>query len=150
MSLSSLNRSFNDVACIDHFHLGNMRICHMMDAATRYSAGAVVPHTRMESAINVLDSHWISQFWASNSMQSDQAFDNEIFLTSSTCTELNLVRFQLVVTTKTYWNQNIKSFEIFSFHLILNLICLLKLCVLDRQSEFQLICTEMMFVLHMS
>ncbi len=77
--LSSLNRSFNDVARIDHLHLGNMRICHIMDAATRYSVGAVVPDTGMVSAIDVLDSHWISQFWAPNSMQFDQAFDNEIF-----------------------------------------------------------------------
>ncbi len=55
VSLSSLNRSFNDVSCIDNFHLGNMRICHIMHAATRYSVGAVVSDTGMESAINVLD-----------------------------------------------------------------------------------------------
>ena len=62
VSLSSLNRSLIDVACIDHFHLRNMRTCHIMDAATRYSVGAVVTDTGMESAINVLDSQWISQF----------------------------------------------------------------------------------------
>ncbi len=50
-----------------------------MDAATCYSVGAVVPGTGMESAIDVFDFHWISQFWASNSMQFDQAFDNKIF-----------------------------------------------------------------------
>lgn len=27
--LSSLNRSFNGLACIDHFHLGNLRTCHI-------------------------------------------------------------------------------------------------------------------------
>ncbi len=57
VSLSSPTIFFNDVACIDHFHVGNMRICRIMDAATHYSVGAAVPYTGMESAINALDSH---------------------------------------------------------------------------------------------
>ena len=34
VSPSFINRSFNKVVCIDHFHLGNLRICHIMDSAT--------------------------------------------------------------------------------------------------------------------
>ena len=62
LSLSSLNRSFNELVCTDHFHLGNLRMCHILCASTRYSAGSIVPDTEMESAIIALDSHWISQF----------------------------------------------------------------------------------------
>ena len=32
VSFSSINRSFNKVVCIDHFHPGKLRICHVMDA----------------------------------------------------------------------------------------------------------------------
>ena len=80
VSLSSLNRSFNDLVCIDHFHLGDQRICHIMCASTRYSVGTVVPDVGMESAVNALDSLWISQFWSPKAIQFDQAFHNEIFL----------------------------------------------------------------------
>ena len=61
-SLSSLNRSFNDLVCIDHFHLGDQRICHIMCALTRHSVGTVVPEVGMESAVNALDLLRISQF----------------------------------------------------------------------------------------
>ena len=50
-----------------------------MDSSTRYSAGSVVPDTSMESAISVLDSHWISPFWAPNAIQFDKAFSNHEF-----------------------------------------------------------------------
>ena len=62
VSLRYINRSFKKVVCIDHFRLVNLRICHVMDATTRYSAEAVVNNTGMEAAIGVLDSHWISYF----------------------------------------------------------------------------------------
>ena len=80
VSLSSLNRSFNDLVCIDHFHLGNFRICRIMCASTRCAVGAVVPYTGMESAIYGFDSHWISQLWAPAAVHFYQAFANEPFL----------------------------------------------------------------------
>ena len=79
LSLSSLNKSFNSLICVDNFNLGNLRICHIMDANTRYSIGAVVPYTSMESVIEVLDTHWISQFWTPTAIQLDKAFGNDIF-----------------------------------------------------------------------
>ena len=77
--LRSLNRSFNGLVCIDHFHLDNLHICHVKDAYTLFSVGAVVPDTGMESAIAVLDSRWISQFWTPTAIQFDQVFSNEPF-----------------------------------------------------------------------
>ena len=56
VSLNSLNRSFNDRVCIDQFHLGGQRICHIMCASTRYYVGTVAPDVGIESAVNALDS----------------------------------------------------------------------------------------------
>ena len=64
---------------VDHFYLGNIRICHLMDATARYSAGAVVPDTGMRAAIGALDSHCMSPFWAPESIQFDQAFASKEF-----------------------------------------------------------------------
>ena len=35
VSFSWVNRSFNKIIHMDHFHFGNLRICHVMDATTR-------------------------------------------------------------------------------------------------------------------
>ena len=51
VSISSINRSLNDVLCIDQFHLTYLSICHIMDATTRYSARIFVPDTGMQAAI---------------------------------------------------------------------------------------------------
>ena len=79
-SLRSMNMSFNDLVCIDHFYLDILRLCHIICASTRYSVGAVVPDTGMEAATSILDSHWISQFSAPKAILFDQAFVNERFL----------------------------------------------------------------------
>lgn len=79
VSIRSLNRSFNQVVCIDHLHLSDMRVCHVMDATTRYSVGSVVPDVGIDNAILTLEAHWISPFWAPESIQCDQAFDNSKF-----------------------------------------------------------------------
>ena len=79
VSLSSLNRPFNDFICIDHVHIGDIRVCDIMDATTRYSVGYVVPNSAMESAFDVLDSNWISHFWTPTAIQFDQAFYDEMF-----------------------------------------------------------------------
>ena len=79
VSLSSVSRSFNETICIDHFHLGNLRILHIMDASTRHPAGTSVPGTGMEAEIGVLNSSWISPFWAPTSIHFDQAFDYSEF-----------------------------------------------------------------------
>ncbi len=50
-----------------------------MDSVTRYFAGCDVLDTSMQSAIATLEAHWISQFWASDAIVFDAAFDNAIF-----------------------------------------------------------------------
>ena len=77
VSLSSIDRSFNKIVCIDHHHLGNVRIYHIKDVTTRYSAGAVVKGTEMEAAVGILDSHWVRPLWTPDSIQFDQNFANQ-------------------------------------------------------------------------
>ena len=79
VSLSTLNRSFNDKICIDHMFLGDNAVIHMMDSTVRYSVGMIVPDTSMQHAICALESQWISQFWMPGGVIFDQAFDNSMF-----------------------------------------------------------------------
>eukprot|EP00171_Calliarthron_tuberculosum_P001315 IDg1315t1 len=79
VSLSSMSRAFNNVVCIDHFHLDDYRVCHIMDSVTRYSVGKVVSTTSMIEAIEAFESHWISAFWTPDQCLFDQAFNNDIF-----------------------------------------------------------------------
>ena len=109
-SLSSLNRSFNELVCIDHFHLGNLRLCHIMCGSTRYPTASVVPNTGVEAAINVLDSHWISQFWAPKAIQFDQVFANELFQNFLTAMALKLDQFRLAGIIRMFWIQSTKLF----------------------------------------
>lgn len=55
VSLTSLHHHFNDVVCIDHFHLDGLRIFHIMDAWSRYSAGHVVKDATIKSAIETFE-----------------------------------------------------------------------------------------------
>ena len=57
VSLTWVNGSFNEVMCIDHFHLANLRNFHIMDASRRYSVGISFLDTEMGAAIEVSDSH---------------------------------------------------------------------------------------------
>lgn len=79
VSLSSLNYEFNEVVYLDHFFLDSVTVLHCMDASTRFSAGAVVESTSMESAIRTIELVWFSQFWPPSSFQADGAFNNDIF-----------------------------------------------------------------------
>ena len=60
VSLSAMKGSFNQGVCIDHFHLDEMRVFEIMDSATRYSAGIVVPDTTMAQSISAFASQWDS------------------------------------------------------------------------------------------
>ena len=62
VSLSSLDRNFNDVVCLDHFYLDEMVIFHAMDTASRFSAGHVVSSTSLEEAVYAFEISWLSQF----------------------------------------------------------------------------------------
>lgn len=60
--LASLNRSFNDSVCVAHF-LGDLRIIHVTDAYSRFSAALVVNDETLRTAIIAFESVWLSQFW---------------------------------------------------------------------------------------
>lgn len=55
VSLSRISRNFNEVVCIDHLHLNDVTVFHVMDSATRYSTGSVVSDRTPESAIHELE-----------------------------------------------------------------------------------------------
>ena len=79
VSLSSMNRSFNEFVCIDHMFLEDNCVFHIMDSYSRYSVGSVVPSTTMGDAIPIFDAHWISAFWAPDTVLYDRAFNTNVF-----------------------------------------------------------------------
>lgn len=85
VSLSSLNRNFNEVVCVDHIFLDDLCIFHIMDSKTRYSAGLVCADTSLKNAIYSFTTTWLSPFWSPINVKDDQAFiDTEFtnFITS--------------------------------------------------------------------
>lgn len=81
VSLASLNREFNDVVCMNHMFLDKVTLFDMMNVATRFPVGAVVGSTSMENVIYHKENLWFSQFWPSNFIHADGAFQNEIMKT---------------------------------------------------------------------
>lgn len=81
VSISSLYKSFNQELCIDHLYLDKVRVFHVMDTVTRYSAGFVVENATMEHSIKAFEACWIGQFWFPESIRADTAFINEEFTT---------------------------------------------------------------------
>lgn len=79
VSLSSLSRNFNDVLCVDHYHLDGNRIFHIMDSVARYSVGDVVQEMNMSTAIPIFESLWVSAFWEPKVVLYGSAFDNSEF-----------------------------------------------------------------------
>ena len=79
VSLSSMFRQFNAIVCIDHLFLDRHDVLHMMDSRTRYSTGLLVSSTTMKEAIIAYESKWLLEFWPSEIIQGDQAFNNSEF-----------------------------------------------------------------------
>lgn len=79
ISLKSLERFFKDLVFVNHLHLNNNRVFHIMDPSTRNSANPIVPDMNLNTAIPLLEALWVSSFWEINAVQCDQAFNNTIF-----------------------------------------------------------------------
>lgn len=79
VSLTSLNRQLNEVVCVDHFHLDNVTLFHVMDTATRLSAAHVVKSTKLEEAVLAFEACWLSQFWTPMAVHGDAAFSKGAF-----------------------------------------------------------------------
>jgi len=74
VSISSLSKSFNDIVCIDHFYLDQIRLMHCMDLVSRYSAVHIVSTVTMGEAVQAFEACWVSQFWYPESVHGDKAF----------------------------------------------------------------------------
>lgn len=72
--ISSLPRNFNEIVCVDQFHLDRVHFLHCIDAAMRYSAAHVVGCTALDEAVFVFEACWLQQFWLPKSVQGDKAF----------------------------------------------------------------------------
>lgn len=79
VTLATLNRSFYDVDCIDHFYLDKLRCFHVMDLYSRFSAACTVPDATLSSAILAFESTWMAQFWSPHAVRGDQAFNHDEF-----------------------------------------------------------------------
>lgn len=77
--LSPLDRFFNDLVCIDRFHLENVTLLHVMDVSTRFSAAHAVTSTSIEGAIYAFEMMWFSHFWPPGAVNADSAFQKEPF-----------------------------------------------------------------------
>ena len=77
MSLSRMSRDLNDVVCVDHLHLDDITVFHIMDAATRYSSGAVVESKSISECSYQFEQNWIAQFWSPHTVVGDKAYDCE-------------------------------------------------------------------------
>ena len=71
-----MNRSFNEVVCVDHLHLNEHRVMHIMESAMRFSAGDVVEGTSTINAIQVIECQWITPFWNPDTVLFDPAVEN--------------------------------------------------------------------------
>lgn len=80
VSIAAINRGFNEVVCVDHFHLDDLRMFHVMDSHSRYSAALSVPSMSLSDAIVAFESIWVSQFWPPLSVQGDLAFQHPEFV----------------------------------------------------------------------
>lgn len=72
-------RQFNAIVCIDHLFLDWYDALYMMDSQTCFSTGHVVPSTSMKEAIIRYLSKCLFEFWPSDIVQEDQAFNSSEF-----------------------------------------------------------------------
>ena len=150
VSLRYINRSFNKVVCMNHFHIDNLPICHLMVAVTRYSAGDVVKYTGMEAAIVVLYSHWISPFGLLTLHSLIKLLRIKSSMTSYYFTVLILDLFQHGATTNMILNRNTRSQEIFSCVSNQATLISAKILLLSKPFAYQMIFTAMIIALHMN
>lgn len=79
VSISSLNKHFNEIVCIDHFYLDEMRLMHCMALASRYSLA--VGYASTKDAFHAFEGTRASQFWYPDAVQIDKAFQVSCFKT---------------------------------------------------------------------
>lgn len=55
-ALATLNRSFNDLLFVEHFHLDTIRIFHIMDSNFGFSTASIVAYTSLSAAVTAFES----------------------------------------------------------------------------------------------
>ena len=81
VSISSLSKHFNEILCIDHFYLDEVRLMHCMDLVSRYSTALAVDSASTKDAVHAFEATWASQFWYPDAVQIDKAFQVGCFKT---------------------------------------------------------------------
>lgn len=74
VSISGINRCFNDVVFVDHFWLDDICLFHAMDSFSRFSIAQPVTSTAISEVIVAFENLWISHFWPPSQVQGDLAF----------------------------------------------------------------------------
>lgn len=79
VSLRSLDRTFNQVICIDHMYLGDQCTVHVMDTKTRFSTGVICNDTSLAKAVYAFQGCWLTPFWSPEAIRGDEAFNQKLF-----------------------------------------------------------------------
>lgn len=78
ISLTSLNRQYNEVLCMVHLFLDMVTMFHMMDVFRRSSVGAFVDSTTMENVTYHMENLWFAHFRPPNFSHVDGAFQSDV------------------------------------------------------------------------
>lgn len=90
VAISLLKRSFNEVLCLDHFHLDVLRLLHAMDTVSRYSTCHITSTVSMTHSIVCFEASWLSQFWTPAFVHAHKAFNNEEFTSFISTRQISL------------------------------------------------------------
>lgn len=72
--ISPRSRQYNDIVCVDHLHVEQIRLLNVMDSVEVFCASLTVESASLEHAILRFESCWISIFWIPGSIQVDKSF----------------------------------------------------------------------------
>ncbi len=75
VSISGSTNPFNTTVQVGHLFLDGKPILHIMEHPHRYSIGIPVESTSVNTAIELIESRWLAEFWAPQYLKFDRAFD---------------------------------------------------------------------------
>lgn len=73
-----MNSEFHQVLLLDQLYLDSTTIIHRMNSPTRYSAGAAMTCTDLETIICIIELIQFLQLWPPSFIRTDGAFQNKI------------------------------------------------------------------------
>lgn len=75
VSLAALIQQFHQLVCMDHLLVANVMFFHFVDAASRFSAAAVVDSISLADSMVSFEACWIEQLWSLDSILFDGKFN---------------------------------------------------------------------------